>query len=61
VYLLWGNYAQQKASFVDQSRNLVLKSVHPSPLSAYRGFIGCGHFSATNQYLKLNNKSEINW
>jgi len=61
VYLLWGNYAQQKASFVDQSRNLVLKSVHPSPLSAYRGFIGCGHFSATNQYLKLNNNSEINW
>jgi uracil-DNA glycosylase len=61
VYLLWGNYAQQKASFVDQSRNLVLKSVHPSPLSAYRGFIGCSHFSATNQYLKLNNKSEINW
>jgi uracil-DNA glycosylase len=53
VYLLWGNYAQQKASFVDQSRNLVLKSVHPSPLSAYRGFIGCGHFSATNRIAKF--------
>ena len=61
VYMLWGNFAQQKASAVDASRNLILKSVHPSPLSAYRGFIGCGHFSAANKYLKLNNKQEISW
>jgi len=61
VYMLWGNFAQQKASSVNSSRNLILKSVHPSPLSAYRGFIGCGHFSAANNYLKLNNKQEINW
>jgi len=61
VYMLWGNFAQQKASAVDPSRNLILKSVHPSPLSAYRGFIGCGHFSAANNYLKMNNKQEINW
>lgn len=61
VYMLWGNYAQQKVSFVDANKNLLLKSVHPSPLSAYRGFIGCGHFSETNNYLKMNNKQEINW
>ena len=61
VYMLWGSYAQQKASFVDATKNLVLKTVHPSPLSAYRGYIGCGHFSAANNYLKTNNKQEINW
>ncbi len=61
AYMLWGNFAQQKASAVDASKNLILKSVHPSPLSAYRGFIGCGHFSAANNYLKMNNKTEINW
>jgi len=61
VYMLWGNYAQQKVSFVDANKNLLLKSVHPSPLSAYRGFIGCGHFSEANNYLKMNNKQEINW
>lgn len=61
AYMLWGNFAQQKASAVDASKNLILKSVHPSPLSAYRGFIGCGHFSAANKYLKMNNKQEINW
>lgn len=58
VYLLWGNYAQKKASIVDVKRNLVLKSVHPSPLSAYRGFIGCGHFSAANEYL---GERKIKW
>ena len=52
VFLLWGSYAQKKGAFIDQSRHLVLKSVHPSPLSAYRGFLGCKHFSATNQYLQ---------
>lgn len=61
VYLLWGSYAQQKASFVDTTRNLVLKTVHPSPLSAYRGFIGCGHFSKTNEYLRQLGKDEICW
>lgn len=52
VYMLWGSYAQRKASFVDQDKNLVLTSVHPSPLSAYRGFLGCGHFLTANKYLK---------
>ena len=49
VFMLWGNYAQQKGAVVDGQKHLVLKSVHPSPLSAYRGFIGCGHFSAANE------------
>jgi uracil-DNA glycosylase len=61
VYLLWGAKAQQKACFLDQSENLVLKTVHPSPLSAHRGFIGCGHFSKTNAYLKQKGKAPINW
>ncbi|MEG1607114.1 MAG: uracil-DNA glycosylase [Mucinivorans sp.] len=51
VYMLWGAYAQRKAALVDRSRNLVLTSVHPSPLSAYRGFLGCGHFAEANRYL----------
>lgn len=57
VYMLWGAYAQRKAALVDRSANLVLTSVHPSPLSAYRGFLGCGHFVAANQYLD----TPINW
>jgi len=61
VFMLWGNYAQQKGAIVDPNRHLVLKSVHPSPLSAYRGFIGCGHFSAANAYLHKMGKAEINW
>ena len=61
VFMLWGSYAQKKGAFIDSTRHLVLKSVHPSPLSAYRGFIGCNHFSLTNQYLKENGKSEIEW
>jgi uracil-DNA glycosylase len=61
VFLLWGSPAQKKASKVDESKHLLLKSVHPSPLSAYRGFFGCKHFSKTNDYLKLKNKSQINW
>jgi uracil-DNA glycosylase len=61
VFMLWGSYAQQKGAFIDSKRHLVLKSVHPSPLSAYRGFIGCGHFSAANLYLKEHGKTEINW
>lgn len=61
VYMLWGSYAQKKGSIIDSQKNLVLKSVHPSPLSAYRGFIGCGHFSLANKYLTSLNKSEIKW
>jgi len=61
VFMLWGSYAQKKGAFIDSTRHLVLKSVHPSPLSAYRGFIGNNHFSLTNQYLKDNGKAQIEW
>ncbi|MCE7996015.1 MAG: uracil-DNA glycosylase [Roseivirga sp.] len=61
VYLLWGSYAQKKAAFLDTSQNLVLKSPHPSPLSAHRGFFGNGHFSKANKYLTDQGKEPINW
>jgi len=61
VFMLWGSYAQKKGAFIDTNRHLILKSVHPSPLSAYRGFIGCGHFSAANHYLKEHEGNEIDW
>jgi len=61
VYMLWGAYAQKKGINIDTNKNLVLKSVHPSPLSAYRGFMGCRHFSLCNAYLKEHNKQTINW
>ncbi len=61
VYMLWGSYAQRKAEFVDASKNLILKSVHPSPLSAYRGFFGNKHFSRANDYLIANSKTPIEW
>lgn len=61
VFMLWGNYAQQKGSFINAAQHLVLKTVHPSPLSAYRGFIGCGHFSAANKYLQQFGIEEIKW
>src|ERR1035437_457346 len=61
VFMLWGSYAQKKGDFIDSNRHLVLKSVRPSPLSAYRGFIGNNHFSQTNQYLNENGESEIEW
>lgn len=61
VFLLWGAYAQKKAELIDENKHLILKSVHPSPLSAYRGFFGCKHFSKTNKYLKKNGLSEIKW
>jgi len=61
VFLLWGSYAQKKGAFIDSTHHLVLKSVHPSPLSAYRGFIGNNHFSLANQYLKDKNISGIDW
>jgi len=61
VYLLWGSYAQRKGQYIDCRRNLVLTAPHPSPLSAHRGFIGCGHFSATNKYLIQHGEPPINW
>jgi len=61
VFILWGSYAQKKGAFIDSQKHLTLKSVHPSPLSAYRGFIGNNHFSLANQYLKKNGIPEINW
>ncbi|MCQ2598825.1 MAG: uracil-DNA glycosylase [Alphaproteobacteria bacterium] len=61
VYMLWGSYAQRKAEFVDKNNNLILKSVHPSPLSAHRGFFGNHHFSRANQYLAEHGKKIIDW
>ncbi len=61
VYMLWGSYAQRKGEIVDPSRNLILKAVHPSPLSAYRGFLGCRHFSQANAYLEANGYTPIVW
>lgn len=61
VFILWGSPAQKKAAIVDDKKHLVLKSVHPSPLSYYRGFLGSKPFSKTNEYLKKNNIKEINW
>lgn len=61
VYMLWGSYAQKKAALVDEKNNLVLKSVHPSPLSAYRGFFGCKHFSRANEYLVAHGFQPIDW
>lgn len=61
VFLLWGAYAQKKAAVIDPSKHLVLTTVHPSPLSAHRGFIGCRHFSKTNEYLKSKDITPINW
>ncbi len=61
VYLLWGSYAQRKGAMVDPQRNCILKAVHPSPLSAYRGFLGCKHFSQANDYLLSTGQTPINW
>lgn len=61
VYMLWGSYAQRKVQMADPTRNLVLKSVHPSPLSVYRGFFGCRHFSQANAYLESVGKTPIVW
>lgn len=61
VYMLWGSYAQKKGAIADPSKNLILKAVHPSPLSAYRGFFGCKHFSAANDYLTSVGKTPICW
>lgn len=61
VFLLWGSYAQKKGRVIDSSKHLVLSAPHPSPLSAYRGFLGCKHFSASNAYLQQHGKTAINW
>ena len=61
VFMLWGSYAQKKGQLIDGRRHCVLRSVHPSPLSAHRGFIGCGHFSAANQYLESRGEPPIDW
>lgn len=61
VFLLWGAYAQKKASLIDEQKHLVLKAPHPSPLSAHRGFLGCRHFSKTNRYLAQQGKKPITW
>ena len=61
VYMLWGSYAQRKGAIADPARNCILKAVHPSPLSAYRGFIGCRHFSLANQYLVAHGIEPIVW
>ncbi len=61
VFMLWGSYAQKKGAAIDAQKHLILKSVHPSPLSAHRGFLGCGHFSKANFYLKQQGFSEISW
>jgi uracil-DNA glycosylase len=61
VFLLWGSYAQAKGRVIDPRRHRVLKTTHPSPLSAHRGFLGCGHFSAANEYLMRRGETPIDW
>ena len=61
VYMLWGGYAQRKGAIADPERNCILKTVHPSPLSVYRGFFGCRHFSQANDYLIAQGKEPIVW
>jgi len=61
VFLLWGSYAQAKGKVIDTRKHRVLKTTHPSPLSAHRGFMGSGHFSATNAFLVRHGQSPIDW
>lgn len=61
VFILWGSYAQAKESMIDTSKHYILKAVHPSPLSVYRGFFGCRHFSKTNELLAGADKEPIDW
>lgn len=61
VFLLWGSNARSKASLITNKNHLILESVHPSPLSAYGGFFGCRHFSKTNEFLKQNGQTPIDW
>ncbi len=61
VFLLWGSYAQAKGKVIDTRRHRVLRAPHPSPLSAHRGFLGCGHFSAANHYLTRTGQAPVDW
>ena len=61
VFILWGNYAQRKCAFIDPTSHLVIKSAHPSPLSAHNGFFGSKPFSKTNQYLEVHGQTSIDW
>ncbi|MFT4615571.1 MAG: uracil-DNA glycosylase [Bacteroidia bacterium] len=61
VFMLWGSYAQRKAAIIDEQRHCVLKAPHPSPLSAYRGFFGCGHFVEANAHLQHRGQSPVDW
>lgn len=61
IFLLWGSHAQKKGRIIDSKRHHILKAPHPSPLSAHRGFLGCGHFSQTNQLLEQQGLSPIDW
>jgi uracil-DNA glycosylase len=61
IFLLWGSHAQKKKSLIDMKKHLILEAPHPSPLSAHRGFLGCGHFSKTNALLREHGLSEIQW
>ena len=61
VFLLWGKFAQEKQGLIDETKHLVLKAAHPSPFSANNGFLGCRHFSKTNEYLSRNGIDPVNW
>ncbi|HCH33869.1 MAG TPA: uracil-DNA glycosylase, partial [Oceanospirillaceae bacterium] len=61
VFMLWGKPAREKAQLIDVTKHLVLESVHPSPLSAHRGFFGCGHFSKANAYIQQQGQTPIDW
>ena len=61
VFMLWGSYARRKGAVINRKRHLVLECAHPSPLSVYRGFFGCGHFKKANEYLASNGLSVIDW
>ena len=61
VFMLWGSYAQRKGAMIDRQKHLVLEAPHPSPLSAYRGFLGCQHFSQANEYLQKHYIAPIDW
>lgn len=61
VFLLWGSYAQKKGQLIDESRHLVCRAPHPSPLSAHRGFMGCQHFSKANEWLTSHDQQPIDW
>jgi uracil-DNA glycosylase len=61
IFLLWGSHAQKKKTLIDTTKHIILEAPHPSPLSAHRGFLGCGHFNKTNALLREHDSSEIQW